>query len=339
MRIGAVAATLLVLTLAGCDTSPAPTTPAPRSPGPTGPVVDASSSPTASPMASPTSDPAPTPTPPSNLARVAVAERDGIRVRVRLQRNPMPAGEPSWAKAKVTNRGTTDLIWLHDGCASPAGMYAESEVAWPMGREQVGQVRKFKTYALGSYLDRDPSPFASLHFVRKRDLRTGSSGCADIGITEMIEPGQSLRITRWWSGFTDENRAIPYAGPATIHAVASHYWRKGSKARNIADRSIRVELDAWITDDAGPVRLSPAQVVDAAAADPTFAEYLDTQKLANGRAEIAWYDAERDVWEVGVMPWYEADPPRIHGVLVDPVTGAIVGPLDRPWDMDADPWP
>ena len=44
-------------------------------------------------------------------------------------------------------------------------------------------------------------------------------------------------------------------------------------------------------------------------------------------------------YEVGVMPWYETEPPRIHGVLVDAVTGAIVGQLDRPWDREVDPFP
>ncbi len=333
MRVGAAATTLLVLALAGCDTSPAPTS------RPTGPTGVASVSPTPSTTASPTIAPTPAPTPPSDLARVAVAERDGIRVRIRLQRNPLPAGEPTWAKAKVTNRGTTDLIWFHDGCAKPVILYATSEISWPMGRALAGQTRKFKVYALGSYLDRDPSPYASLNFVRKRDVHSGSPGCADVGISETIEPGRSRQITLWWSGFTDQNRAIPEAGQATIHASAGYYWRKGSKARNFSDNAIPVEIKAWITTDPGPARLSPAQIVDAAVADPTFATYLDSQKLANGREEIAWYDADRDVWEVGVMPWYETDPPRIHGVLVDPFTGAIVGPLDRAWDRDVDPFP
>ena len=73
--------------------------------------------------------------------------------------------------------------------------------------------------------------------------------------------------------------------------------------------------------------LSSAQVVDAAVADPQFAAYLGAQELASGREEIACYDAESDALEVGVMPWYETEPPRIHGALVHPVTGAILGIL------------
>ena len=63
------------------------------------------------------------------------------------------------------------------------------------------------------------------------------------------------------------------------------------------------------------------------------------RRLPTDARSCAWYDADRDVWEIGVMPWYETTPPRIHGVLVDPTTGGIVGPLDRPWVQDEDGFP
>ena len=123
-----------------------------------------------------------------------------------------------------------------------------------------------------------------------------------------------------------------------IRGFAGYYWR-GKEPTDIPDQAIELELDAWVISDAAAERLSPAQAVDAALSDPSFAAYLQTQKIADGRAEIAWYDADRDLWEIGVMPWYETEPPRIHGVLVDAVTGRILGSLDRPWDEDVDPFP
>ena len=62
-----------------------------------------------------------------------------------------------------------------------------------------------------------------------------------------------------------------------------------------------------------------------------------TLRSASGKGPP--HDPDRDLWEIGVMPWYETEPPRIHGVLVDAVTGTIRGPLDRPWDQDVDPFP
>jgi hypothetical protein len=100
-------------------------------------------------------------------------------------------------------------------------------------------------------------------------------------------------------------------------------------------QTIPLELDAWI-NGAPSERPSPAQVVDSALTDAAFAAFVETQSIANGRESLAWYDADRDRWEVGIMPWYETDPPRIHGVRVDGSTGQVLGPLDRDWDRETD---
>ncbi len=278
------------------------------------------------------------PTAPPDLARITVKERNHIRVEIELERNPLPAGQVSWVKASVTNEGRTDVTWFHDGCAEPVSVHGVSQVAWPMGEEHQGQAGMFKTYALGGSIAAAPDPHGMLSFVEKERISTGSTGCADIGISETIKPGKSVKTIRWWSGFTDPQRALPAAGPTTIQGFAGYYWR-GKEPTDITDHVIKLELDAWIISDTAGARLSPAQAVDAGLADATFATYLDTQAIANGRAEIAWYDADQNLWEIGVMPWYETEPPRIHGVLVDAVTGTIIGPLDRPWDEKVDPFP
>ncbi len=283
--------------------------------------------------------PAPIPTVPRDLARVAVKQRGGIRVEIELQRNPLPAGEPSWIKVTVTNRGANDVTWFHDGCALAAVVQGRSEVAWPMGQEHTAQPAMFKTYALGGSIADSPSPHGWFLFVPKAHLNAGSYGCADIGIPDRIRPGRSNRQTLWWSGFTDLNRSMPPTGSATILASAAYYWRGSKEPERITDQAIDLELAAWITSEDATERLSPAQIVDAAVADSAFAAYLDTQSIANGREAIAWYDAARDVWEVGLLVWYEATTPRISGVVVDPVTGAILAPLDRAWDQEQDGFP
>lgn len=241
-------------------------------------------------------------------------------------------------KVRVTNQGRTNVTWFHDGCAHPVSVFGASDVPWPMGLEHRGRAAMFKTYALGGHIAAAPDPHGSLAFVERDRLHSGPIGCADIGISDTVEPGETVRATYWWSGFTDVNRALPPAGPATIRAFAGYYWR-GKEPSDIARQAIEFELDAGITSDAVSGRLSPAQAIDAALTDPDFAAYIETQAIANGRATIAWYDADRDLWEIGVMPWYETEPPRIHGVVVDAISGAILGPLDRPWNEDVDPFP
>jgi hypothetical protein len=267
-----------------------------------------------------------------------MAEQDAIRAEIELQRNPMPAGERSWVKVTVTNRGRTDVTWLHDTCASPATVDGVSAVAWPMGQAQPGNLGKFKAYALGGSVVGAPSPFGRFSFVAERHLGKGTYGCGDVAVGETLGPGEFRQETRWWSGLTDLNRGLAPAGAVTLSVSAGDYWR-GKEPAFIPDAAIRFEVPAWITPSDPIARLSPGEIVDAALTDRAFACFIETQQIASGRASIAWYQADRDIWEVGILPWYETSPQRIHGVVVDARTGAVLGPLDREWKQDVDGMP
>ena len=281
--------------------------------------------------------PKPEPTVPPNLDRRATVTRDDIRVTVTLQRNPLPAGELSWVKTRVENLGSTDVTWFHNGCATSVGVGGQM-AAWRYGATHEGQAQRFKNRLLGVDVPEDVPRRPSIGFSPKEALGRGSYGCADVGITDTIKPGRSIRDTRWWSGFETVTGAPVLTGPVTLRINAGYYWR-GAEPPEITDARIQMTLDTWIVSDADPVRPTPPEIVDAALSDAGFATYLHTQKIGSGRAEILWYRADEDVWEVGVMPWYETDPPRIHGVVVDAETGEKLGPLDRPWIEDVDPAP
>lgn len=78
--------------------------------------------------------PGPSSTVPLRLRRSATVEQDGVRLRVELERNPMPAGEPTLIRTTVKNVGKDDLRWSHDGCAIAVGVWGEMvDVAWRPG--------------------------------------------------------------------------------------------------------------------------------------------------------------------------------------------------------------
>lgn len=265
-------------------------------------------------------------------------EVDRIRIRVELERNPLPAGEVSWVQISVTNRGQSNVTWSHDGCASLAGVGGQSAVASPLGQQQSGIKAEFKAYALGGSTVEDPDPFAWIGFVPENRLNKGSYGCADIGLSETLKPGESRRQTRWWSGLESQNRSVPPSGAIELSVHAGFYWR-GKEPDEIPESLIKFTLPAWIDSPDQRQRLSPAEVVDAALDDAGFSAFLNTQDIANGREAIAWYAADTDLWEVGVLIWNDYEEPRIRGVHVEPRSGAIVGSIDRAWDQDADGFP
>jgi hypothetical protein len=328
---------LIALLAGGCDRAAAPS-PVPSvvpSPPPTAAATDV---PTTTPE---TVSPPPATaeaTAPPDLERTTTKTRDDIRVTVTLQRNPMPAGKLSWVKTTVTNVGTSEATWFHDGCANPVNVGGSFDVDWRDGVQQAGQAGVFKDAVLGKDFGEAEYDRPFISFVPKEALAQGSYGCADIGIGEKLAAGASLRATRWWSGLDPATKAPPPGGPVTLDIWAGYFWR-GKEPADIPAAHINLTLDAWVTGGWSPSRPSPREIVDAALTDASFADYLETQDIHSGREEILWYDAHEDRWEVGVMPWYETDPPRIHGLLVDATTGAVIGPLDRAWDEDVDGFP
>jgi hypothetical protein len=353
MRIVTGIVALLVV-CGGCAPAPTPlassfeslSTAVPASVAPTAApsqsVVSASPTPTgpASPTPDPASGGAPAAAPPSPsqpLPRTASVEQDDVRVRIELERNPMPAGEITRADITVRNLGSTVLHWFSDGCSNPVYLDGELPIAWRSGIEQTGQAAKFKRHALDVFSN-EPTPAPQLRFVPEPMLGT-DYGCADIGIGHTIRPGKAIHRTLAWDGMAQLRWGPFPTGPITITGTFNWYWRGRHQPRYPDIPKIEVPLDAWVTGGADETWLSPPEVVDAALTDAAFVSYLETQDLGNGRAEILWYKPELGTWEVGVLPWYETDPPMLHLVLVDPHAGAVTGTVDRPWDEAKDGFP
>ena len=342
-------ALVISLLVGGCGrTEPPP--PATTTAPPSAQAAGVSAAPAPSATAPPPSSPSATrwafspppaaeePTVPPGLGRTASATRDGMRVTVTLQRNPMPAGEMSWVRTMVTNVGTTTATWFHDGCATSVGVDGVFDADWRDGTEHRGQAQAFKDAVLGKDFGKSAYDRPFLSFVPRKAIGRGSYGCADIGIGEQVRPGATLKATRWWSGVDPATKAPPPGGSVSLDVWSGYFWR-GAEPEHIGDARITFSLEAWVTGGWSPSRPSPREIVDAALADASFVAFLGTQTLHTGREEILWYDAPNDRWEVGVMPWYETEPPRIHGLLVDAATGAVLGPLDRAWDEAVDGFP
>jgi hypothetical protein len=293
---------------------------------------------TSSPSASPTAAPAtPEPSPSDDLATVATVEEDGILVTIRLDRNPMPADEETWLTTEVRNTGDDDLTWLHDGCATTVIVEGPmQEARWRPGVGQEGVAGEFKRMTISKQNLGEGTVL--IRFVPQKFIGKGRYGCLDIGISEAIPPGESIRQRARWDGQADLRLGPAPSGRVELHAYACCYRReRDGEPEDIPEEgSIRLRHQAWIADGRDRTTLDPPEVIDAALADPAFVEWLGTKDLGSGHDPVLWFDAEADLWEVGLL---EYDVRRFHVALVHPRTGEVVEIIERPWDPDVDGHP
>jgi hypothetical protein len=312
--------------------------PTPQRTPPPIPEPTAGASPEPSTQATPDATQSPVPaTQPPELARSAIVEQDGVRVRINLARNPLPLGKSTSAEMIVTNTGPDDLIWFHDGCAILAHLAGSMQTErWRFGAVQVDpQKVMFKRYLVGTRrLDGAP---ISIRFVPKKYLNAGSIICADIGLGDSIQPGESMREKVIWDGTALLRLGLPPPGQVNLVATFASYWRKSEGPPDEGPgKRIDVPIDAWITGERDDRLLHPGEVVDAALSSAEFSSWLATVKIADGNEPVLWFDRAAGLWDVGNLDYGTE---QFHFARVDPVSGAIVDTLDRAWDYAVDGQP
>lgn len=347
MQRSAFRVLLAALLVAACGGSPATIPPdtAITEPSDTANVTVSPSAPEASPTPSPspattagpthTAMPIATParTPPADLGTEIVAERDdlGLRMTVRFERNPMPAGEVSEVDTEIRNIGKHDVLWTHDGCGEAVGVNGTmSDVKWPLGAEQAGIAREYKRMALYKW---DGSIYLS--FVFKSLLGKGGYGCADSAVGERIAPHESIKQQLFWDGFSGQNWIPAPSGAVDIRLWAGYYSRPGQP--DDGPWIVEQKAFAWVSADPQPALLSPAEAIDKALAVPEFITWLGNLDLGNGNEPYVLFNGSEGRWEVGTVIWNPTG--QLHLILIDGATGDFLGVVDRPFDYDSDPAP
>ena len=327
------AAILLLLLLAVAACSVRPTQP-PIPASPPVPTPDAGSIAPATPEPTPTPTPAPT-LPAKTLDRAWTVERDGVRLAIELERNPMPAGETTWLTATVTNVGDDEMTWFHDGCAIPVGVWGPMDVVrWRDAPTMRGPAaREFQDIALEGIGIEDGSvviDFMDEHFLDRK----GTFGCADIGIGDPVPAGGSIVRRSAWDGFGYTMLGPPPTGLVHLTAHFDYYWRASDPTQE--SKSIELPFDVWVTAP-DRVAIDPAEAISLALLDPQLMAVVEARDLGNANEPVVRYDPLADVWQVGLLDY--AEPPRIHMVLVDAGSGELVGWVERVWDYDTDGFP
>lgn len=271
------------------------------------------------------------------LPRSWTVEKNGVRVTVELERNPMPGGELTWATATVTNVGADDVAWLHDGCAVAVYIWGPMEGAsWRPGQTQVGVAANYKSAALRQLGVEDGAVvirFTPERFVNKK----GSYGCSDIGITETLEPGKSIVERARWDGVAGQLLGAPPTGFVELTGSFRYFWRAAmGEPPDVTTALIDVPVPALIDSQVPPI-IHPAEAIDAALLDARLVDVLERRKIGHANEPIVRFDPTIGTWQVGLLD--HGDQPRAHLVLIEGATGRHLGFIDRPWNFDVDGFP
>lgn len=291
-------------------------------------------SPPASPDASAgAASPTPRASQSADVVRSASVERDGIRVTMTFDANPLTGGEPTWVTTEVRNVGTDPVIWFHDGCAIAVDVRGQMpDVVWRLGREQSGIAADFKRLALEQQsIDQGVGHIA---FTPERFIGRGLDGCDDVGITDRIAPGEAIRQRSQWDGMVQLRLGVPPSGAVDLIGRAGYYWReRGGEPADITDKVIELHLDGEIAGGRDRSLLDPPEAIDAALADQAFLAWLADKVIGDGNTPVVWFEPETNAWQIGLLD-YGAD--RFHLVSVDPRSGSVLDTAERPWDPAVD---
>ena len=261
---------------------------------------------------------------------------------IALERNPLPAGQPTWVSVAVKNTGADEVTWMHDGCATLVGVGGRVEARWREGLPMSGRDGQFKSFALGLGFDgRGPVPI-NIGFTPEWAIGRGHYWCADTAFFEKLRAGETLQRRLRWDGLSNGWQDPPPTGRVRLVATAGHFWRTSDgQPDSIEDAVIRVPLDAWISPGKAAGRLDPPEVIDIALQDPEFAAWFAPIDFGNAAEHWFKYLPDEDRWQVGLLRWYvpEADKATLHYLVIDPVGGGITDRVERLWDVKKDGWP
>ncbi|MBA2253703.1 MAG: hypothetical protein H0W07_01135 [Chloroflexi bacterium] len=234
--------------------------------------------------------------PADELERAVFLEERGVQVRLELERNPMVAGEPTWATTELTNTGPDDLIWTTDGCQIHVGVAGRlTDLRWWFGVPQRGIAQEFKWWA--SYGSRMPDDGTMrLEFTPEPFVGMGEFGCADLGVEHRLAPGDSVRSRERWDGL------VAHAGPSPTAAaeITAQFdgWRREHEGPN-RRRELRVRLPAWVMGSENAPTMSASQAVDFALRDRGFAAWVLAGWIDRWQPIAEFVPADR-VWHIGM---------------------------------------
>src|SRR4051794_2720270 len=216
-----------------------------------------------------------------------------IRMTLTLEGPPRTNGD-SWASVVIENIGDRGVRWAGGGCGDPGGIFIDLEEVYPTGKSDwPGRLGHFKRLVVGP----QGEGLLSLGYIPEARWGTSLPCTADLRI-ETLPGHQSLSLRAGWDG-TYEGSPTP-TGPASVEAAFPVIGIEGEVDPGAYEsHAVIVSARTAIEGRGGKPVLAPALAIDAALADPVFAEWVSTGP------ETDWINPDvarvNDSWHVGLF--------------------------------------
>ena len=221
----------------------------------------------------------------------AVAERDGVTLRLELERDAITPGDLLRATLTISNSNDHDVKWTAGGCRIP-GLVQALPLLPNAGRHWPGVLGSFKSWAL-----KYPESYA--YFADETSWVYGGGACPAAQFTETLPAGRTLR-SRWvWNGFLSNAVAGSRPAPGGPIEIAGSFslgvYGSITRLQVTLPVLVRAEADPYITAGAA---------LDRAFDDGRLARWLEARPTpatsgAGGVGDIVGgIKLEGDIWRV-----------------------------------------
>lgn len=251
----------------------------------------------------------------------AYVERDGVRLTIEIEQNPLSTRTPAWATMTAENLGTDNVIYGVGGCGLMAEVSGRILGDWTGGVPQFGAAGAFKALALTSEKTAG-SPYLTVGLVPESLVDKENVGCADLLQLESLAPG-ALEVRRaLWRG--DGTDLIP---TDTLKLVARFpFFRREGEAPDREGPPLEVALPVRVRDASPSPLIGPGRAIDTALLQEEFVQFVATYPQAQWINPYLELDAEHAIWTVGLFvdrgpPDYE----QFGSVRVAAISGLALG--------------
>jgi hypothetical protein len=273
------------------------------------------------------------PATPPGLAIQAVTgsgEKDGVKLRIDLDKAIIRPGEVVWATLTIENTSDRFLSSITYSCDVAGEVYARPSALADYGRiwpEFVLQDLKKRIVLSGP-----PDQIRWVEEPTWSRRNTGGTSCTGQMRNLKVAPGATLRSYYAWDGFVRPGLPAPIG---TVDVMASFYM---DNEKNMTGDGVGASVPLRVSDGSAVV-VSEGRAVDAAIEEGTLRKWIQDRAKPDGYGQQAAFDVEGslsidgDVWVIKASRAAKAGDTYPGGeieIRVDAVSGSIISVVQRP---------